>query len=224
MQFVHTAHEDLKVIEILTRREVEAERKRNEEAERSILEQAQQQAGQKVGEKTLPQQHHVPPKTAPQPSKQKDPYEGLTVANYTSKYKVNFQPYLKYVSFPNLETIRKQNYAYTIQDLFGQEVKYVLQWLRIVKGVTRILDLRVLDSRHEPHSEETIEDAVEGLEVEELNWKRMDLSVHTVLRTAKDVRILHLYSSGSWTPLSHWMGPDGLNALSVSITYLIGRR
>jgi hypothetical protein len=226
VQFVQTAHEDVKVMEILKKREEEAERKHKEEAERKrILEQTQQQPGQKVDERTLPQQNdRVHPQTVSRPPKEKDPYEGLTVANFTSKYKVDFQPYLKYVSFPNLNTIRKQSCAYAIQHLFREEVKWVLQWLRIVKGVTRILTLRVLDSRHEPHSEETIEDAVEGLKVEELDWKRMDLSIHTVLKAAKDVRVLHLYSSGSWTPLSHWMGPDGLKMLSVSIVYLITDR
>lgn len=133
-----------------------------------------------------------------------------------SQYNVGFQPCLQYVSFPDLDVIRRQRCAEKMLDHHGQEVKYVLQWLRRVKGVRKILKLHVLDSYHHPHAEEVIEDALDGLHVEELDWKRVDLSIRTVSKAAKDVKKLHLYSSGSWTPLCHWMSADGINSLGVS--------
>lgn len=209
VQFVRTTHEEVKVIEQLRKREAE-------EAERKSLEQTQQQGSKEADDETLPQQNAALSIKAPQPRTIDDPYEGLTAANFTSKYKASFQSFLKYVSFPNLDIIRKQSCANEIRHLFGQEVKCVLQWLRVVKGVTRILNLRVLDSQHEPHAEETIEESVKGLRIEELNWKRMDLSIDSILEAAPNVQILHLYSSGSWTPLRHWIGSQGLDTLNVS--------
>ncbi|KUJ11640.1 uncharacterized protein LY89DRAFT_228881 [Mollisia scopiformis] len=132
----------------------------------------------------------------------------------SSKYNADFQPYLKYVSFPDLDEIRRHRSAEKIRHLEGKEVKYVLQWLRLVKGVKRILKLGVLDSHIQPHREEIIEEALEGLQVEELDWKRVDLSIRSVEFAAKNVRILHLYSSGGWAPLCHWMSCEGINNLS----------
>jgi hypothetical protein len=133
-----------------------------------------------------------------------------------SQYNVEFQPCLQYVSSPDLDIIRRQRWAEKVLDLHGQEVKYVLQWLRRVKGVRKILKLHILDSYYQPHAEEAIEEALDGLCVEELDWKRVDLSIRTVKMVAGDVQKLHLYSSGSWTPLCHWMSTDGINSLSVS--------
>lgn len=70
------------------------------------------------------------------------------------------------------------------------------------------------DSRYEPCSEEMIENAATTFDVEELNWKRIDLSTRGLRDANSKVEILHLYSSGSWTPLCHWMGEEGLVSLT----------
>lgn len=146
-----------------------------------------------------------------------------------------------------------------MEGLAGKEVNIVLDWLRMIKGVQKIIELRVPDSRYEPHSEETIEDAAIKFKVEELNWKRIDLATRgfsdpkykelpttgpkevngeelsaksseiaeiedlsiraakktkNETKTLSEIRTLHLYSSGSWTPLCHWMGKEGLNSMS----------
>jgi hypothetical protein len=134
-----------------------------------------------------------------------------------SRYNADFQPCLQYVAIPDLDKFRTQRGADRISELHGLEVKSVLQWLRLVKGVRKILKLHVLDSYHRPHAEEVIEDALDGLVVEELDWKRVDLSIRTVRKVAGNVENfkLHLYSSGSWTPLCHWMSKDGINSLNV---------
>jgi hypothetical protein len=88
-----------------------------------------------------------------------------------------------------------------------------LQRLRLVKGVRRILRLRVLDSRNRPHSEEMIEGAIQALEREKLDWRRLDLSTRTVKDAAKSVHTLHLYASGSWTLCTTGLASPGWTCL-----------
>ncbi|KAI0538334.1 hypothetical protein GGR58DRAFT_309029 [Xylaria digitata] len=142
-------------------------------------------------------------------------YHSMQTVTYSSRYNVDFQPYLKSVTIPNLDHFRTHECAAEISHLVGNEVKHILDWLRLVKGVRRILKLRVLDSRHRPHSEQTIEEAIKGLDVEELDWKRLDLSTKTVEEAAKRAHTLYLYCSGSWTPIYHWISPGGLESLKA---------
>lgn len=140
-------------------------------------------------------------------------------ANSTaSRYNIDFQPYLKSVTIPNLDQFRAHACAAEISHLFGSEVKHILQWLHYVKGVKKVLKLRVQDSRHCPHSEETIEEAIKNLDVEELDWKRLGLSIRTVQDATSKAHTLHLYSDGSWTPVYHWMGKEGIDLLKESVS------
>ncbi len=93
------------------------------------------------------------------------------------------------------------------------EVRDILYWLQ-KQNVERILALQVLDSFHSPHTEETIELAVKPFDVKNLDWRRMDISVDTVLEAAANVEILSLYSSGNLATLSHWSGSDGIGRLA----------
>jgi hypothetical protein len=140
----------------------------------------------------------------------------LPVPKIESSYRSEFQPYLKFVSFPDLDVIRGHQCAEPIRDIFGKEVLVVIKWLRMVKGVKKVMKLKVLDSRHEPHKEEVIEECIRDLQVEELDWRRTDLSIETVRDASPGVQRLHLYSSGDWAPLLHWVSADGLNRLDVS--------
>jgi hypothetical protein len=126
-----------------------------------------------------------------------------------SKYRVEFQPKLKYVAFPDLDL------GHSSRDIAfrSKEVKIILDWLWEIKGVRKILQLRVLDSWLEPHSEEVIEQAISRFNVETLNWRRTDLSIKSVVEAAKGVSELHLYSSGSWMALDHWMNEKTFSEL-----------
>ncbi len=134
---------------------------------------------------------------------------------YHSRYNVEFQPYLKSVSIPDLDQFRSHESAQRISHVFGNEVKHILHWLRFVKGVRKILKLRVLDSRQRPHSEEAVEEATKDLHIEELDWTRLDLSTRAIQDTAGEAHTLHLYASGSWMPICQWTGTQGLEALTV---------
>jgi hypothetical protein len=58
--------------------------------------------------------------------------------------------------------------------------KVILDWLRKSRNVEKIFHLSVTDSLHEPHSEETIEEAVKHFDIEILDWRRIDLSIRTI--------------------------------------------
>jgi hypothetical protein len=136
-----------------------------------------------------------------------------------SRYCAEFQPYLNFVSFPDLEEVRRRRCAKIMRDLFGQEVLYVIKWLRLVKGVKKIIRLKVLDSRYEPHKEEVIEEAIKDVDVEELDWRRLDLSIRTVQAAAANVKTPHLYSGGDWASICHWMSENGINRLKVVFSF-----
>jgi hypothetical protein len=89
----------------------------------------------------------------------------------------------------------------------------IFKWLRDT-GVKRILEIIVDDMGDHPHSDEAIEEAVKGFDVEEWNWKRHDICSQTILRAAQKVRKLHLYSSGNNAVLRSWSGEDGLKGLN----------
>ena len=56
-------------------------------------------------------------------------------------------------------------------------------------------------------------ECVKGFGVEELNWRRLDLCIETIEELAPTLSVLHLYSSGNWAALSHWISKDGLVSL-----------
>ena len=157
------------------------------------------------------------------PADEQGPGMQITVASlvpelppYLSLYDIDFQPYLKSVSIPDLDQFRRHENGRRIEHVFGKEVKYILDWLRFVKGVRKILKLRVLDSRQWPHSEEVIEEAIKNFHIEELDWKRLDLSARTIMIAANEAHTLHLHASGSWAPICQWTGSKGLDILTVS--------
>ncbi|KAF2707831.1 hypothetical protein K504DRAFT_511742 [Pleomassaria siparia CBS 279.74] len=119
-------------------------------------------------------------------------------------FNVSFEPTLKYVELPSFDEINATR---------REEAKDILDWLRKCKKVTRIFELRAKDSLHLAHSEETIEAALQGLDVQNLDWQRPDLSINTIRYAAPNVRILHLYSSGNWASIDHWLGPNGICTL-----------
>jgi hypothetical protein len=84
--------------------------------------------------------------------------------------------------------------------------------------VKRVFQVTVDDCRYCPSTEEDIEMALRDLGVQHLDWKRTDLSITSIARVAKDLKTLHLYSSGNLAAIDHWLGPNGINTLNVSLT------
>ena len=124
------------------------------------------------------------------------------------KPNIQFESVLRYVHFPELSQ----------EPLCGdhrreqQAVPSILSWLR-QKGVERILKLVVPDSRANALDEDTIRSCLDGFVVEDLNWRRLDLGIEPIASLASTLGVLHLYSSGSWAVLSHWVSEGGLEKL-----------
>lgn len=114
---------------------------------------------------------------------------------------VRFQKVLKYIEIPELMNTKTKSRI---------DVLSIFDWLCICKGVRNILEVRVQDSLYMPHSEEDIEDSLIQLEIQELDWRRTDLSIHTISACAPHVERLHLYSSGNLATIDHWTGPNGV--------------
>lgn len=81
------------------------------------------------------------------------------------------------------------------------------------KSVKRVIRVIVDDTLEPPHSDEAIERALGGLEVEIWDWKRIDLCSETILTAAPDVKDVCLYWSGNNAVLRGWSEPGGLSQL-----------
>lgn len=79
-----------------------------------------------------------------------------------------------------------------------------------VKEVRKIIKIVVEDHVDTPHSDEMLE-TLQRFQIEEWDWKRMDLCSSVLFNAAPDARALTLYSSGSSAVLRSWSGTDGLN-------------
>lgn len=104
--------------------------------------------------------------------------------------------------------------THTSQTIRRDYVAKVLDWLFKIKGVRNIYCLHVPDSLDNPHPEEIIEKAIKPFRIEVLDWRRVDLSIDSIVDSAPTVRELYLYSSGNKAALSHWFGPQGLRRLA----------
>ena len=98
--------------------------------------------------------------------------------------------------------------------VIGPEVQKVLKWLSGHKGVTKIFRLRVPGSTPRTESEEFVGKALRKISVIQLDWGVLDLSIDILLGCgAKDVEVLHLYSSGNRGVLQQWSGDEGVKLL-----------
>ena len=89
----------------------------------------------------------------------------------------------------------------------------VFNWLRKRGGVRKVLEANIEDDETEPHCDEAIEIALQGLDVEILNWKKLDLCSDVLWNAARDVKELFLYSSANNDVLRSWSSMDGLGRL-----------
>lgn len=89
----------------------------------------------------------------------------------------------------------------------------LFKWLRNEKGVKTILKVIVEDLQEPAHSDEAIEDALEGAGVEDWDWRKTDLCSEVIYKVAPKARIVHLYWSGNNPTLRGWSEAEGLAKL-----------
>ena len=121
---------------------------------------------------------------------------------------IRFESVLRYVKFPDMSQEPKPKNQ--ISD--REDVSSVLLWLRR-KGVKIILKLIVPDCILIPFDEDKIPMSVKGFGIEQLNWRRLDLCIESIMGMASTLTSLHLYSSGNWAVLCHWVSEGGLAKL-----------
>jgi len=141
---------------------------------------------------------------------------------------LQFEKILQYIDLPKLKVESVQGHddlfspdsetISNIRKLKGRlDVLKILNWLRLKGGVQEILEVNVIDDDKEPHSDEAIEMALKGLDVEILNWRKLDLCSDVMCNAAPNVRVVYLYSSGNKEVLRGWSSASGLARLSKVI-------
>lgn len=89
---------------------------------------------------------------------------------------------------------------------------FLFEFLRS-KGVKRVIRVIVDDKEQPAHSDEAIERALGGLDVEIWDWRKYDLCTETVVTAAPHTREVSLYWSGNNAVLRGWSEPGGLALL-----------
>lgn len=91
-----------------------------------------------------------------------------------------------------------------------RDMEVLFKWLYDEKGVRNIIKVLVHDEEDPPHSDESIETALNRFEVEILDWRKMDLCPVTIFRSCENLREVHLRWSGNNAILRSWSEADGL--------------
>ncbi|KAL5334909.1 hypothetical protein BJX70DRAFT_410989 [Aspergillus crustosus] len=142
----------------------------------------------------------------------------LTAGEFRKNFKdIVLEPVLKYVAFPDVsikidmmsmedEELREDNSIMGREDMI-----FFFKWLR-GKGVKQVLNVCVDDSK-QPHSDEAVEQALKGLQIEVLDWKKVDLCSECILRVGDSVHTLRLQWSGNNLALRAWSELEGLARL-----------
>jgi hypothetical protein len=115
---------------------------------------------------------------------------------------VKFEKVLRYADFPDLNY-----YLPCSPDEFRadhEEVKQVLRWLKLEKGVEEIVKIKVDDRLHTPHEDGAVEYCVKQFKISVLNWRKLDLCLAD-LDPDQTLRTLHLYSSGNKAVITNWL-------------------
>ena len=127
-----------------------------------------------------------------------------------------FDEVLQYVAFPNVKVHPLPD---DLPNSFGissevagkgrSDMMFFFEWLR-EKNVKRIIKVIVDDLAVPAHSDEAIENALRGFDVEILDWQKIDLCPETMYRSSQKLREVYLQWSGNNTVLRAWSEPDGL--------------
>jgi hypothetical protein len=109
-----------------------------------------------------------------------DIVDSLTLQeNPESRGMHKYEPTLKYVAFPPLDTMVADREVYAENKSLKSdhdEVFKVLRWLRD-RGVTKIIKLIVPDRLINPHNDVKMAKYVKQFKVEDLDWKVLDLCI-----------------------------------------------
>jgi len=147
---------------------------------------------------------------------------------------LRFEDALQYVAIPKLrieapgstDTVAGTNSRRPARDQSYKEgtgrrdLVQVFSTLR-QSGVRTILKVVVDDSLAPPHTDEAIEEALKGMDVEVWDWKKTDLSTEVIYVASPRVREVHLYWSGNNAVLRGWSEEGGLKRLSeLTIVHL----
>jgi hypothetical protein len=100
----------------------------------------------------------------------------------------------------------------------------IFGWLWDTCGVRKIFTLEVDDVSDEPHTDVGIREALRGIsadkpdgtrdfEIEVWKWKKFDICVETIAKSAPSVHEVHLYSRGNVTILRGWSCRPGVAQL-----------
>lgn len=123
---------------------------------------------------------------------------------------LEFDSILQYVAVDEVQLRQEDTASSSAGGTEGRhDMVLLFDWLKD-KGVKRIIKVMVDDLGSSPHSDEAIEKALEGLHVEILDWRRLDLCPLTIYRIGSDLRELHLRWSGRNAVLRSWSDVDGL--------------
>ncbi|KAF9767670.1 hypothetical protein IL306_015130 [Fusarium sp. DS 682] len=143
---------------------------------------------------------------------------------------LKFDEILQFVSFPNLKVERTGGRRLLQETQKGgkgcRDMLFFFDWLHS-KGVRYIIRVDVEDSRELPHSDQAILESLVKIQVEHLNWQKVDLDPQVICEVgslatwAKDtsdlapasrsqIREVTLLWSGNNTTLRAWSEPEGL--------------
>lgn len=125
---------------------------------------------------------------------------------------LKFDTVLHYVAFPQIGFIQDDD-SDNPRQRSRKDMAILFQWLRD-QGVRRIIKVIVDDLGKPCHSDEDIENALDGFEVEILDWRRLDLCPVTISKVSKSLREVHLRWSGRNTVLRGWSEREGLAKVS----------
>jgi hypothetical protein len=142
---------------------------------------------------------------------------------------LEFEDCLQYVALPGAKFekepsfskhSRKYGHSDSVDRKGRNDMAVFFAFLRKkgVKYVTRV----IVDDTEEPaHSDEEIENALRGLNIEIWNWRKIDQSIDVILEAAPDAREVYLYWSGNNAVLRGWGDEEGLKLLkSLEKVYL----
>ncbi|KAI1420270.1 hypothetical protein F5Y12DRAFT_791763, partial [Xylaria sp. FL1777] len=134
---------------------------------------------------------------------------------------MKFEQYLQYVFIPNLRVRGVKNTELEKQEWWESQSRkdcaYIFEWLRTKLKVEKIIRITVEDDPTDFHSDEVIEYALRGFDIEEWNWVKWDLCSETIYNAAPNVRDVDLYWSGNKAILKSWAAEDGLVKLKQDI-------
>jgi hypothetical protein len=143
------------------------------------------------------------------------PKTKITAAEFKNDFEhLEFEEMLQYVALPQVEFNQESDSPgspYTGRT----DMIFLFRWLRD-KGVKRIVRVIVDDLGELFHSDEAIEEALKDLEVEVLDWRRLDMCPVTISKLSPRLREVTLQWSGKNATLRAWSAVDGL-ALTPSL-------